>query len=118
MSSTKLPPCFTLGAPTKEGCYVLIYRDGTASCGLSVNDVFSDADGLFVVMNPEDMECEPVEDFGIVAHMQLEGLSAHDLWHEPEKFGIYFLRPKGPAVTADEAKRMLEEVLRRKKDGR
>ena len=118
MSSNKLPPCFTLGAPKKEGCYVLIYRDGIASCGLSVNDVFADSEGLFVVMNPEDAECEPVEDFGIVAHMPIEGLSAHDLWYEPEKFGLHFLKPKGPSITADDAKRMLEEILRSQKDGR
>ena len=118
MNPKKLPPCFTLGAPTKEGCYVLIFRDGISSCGLSVNDVFTDSEGVSVVVNPEDMECVPVEDFGIVAHMQLEGLSAHDLWFDPDKYGIHFLKPKSPSVTAGDAKRMLEEILRSQKDGR
>ena len=113
-----LPACFTFGTPTKEGCYVLIYRDGIGSCGISVNDVFEDDSGLFVVINPEDMECVPIDDFTAIAYMRLDGVTVHDLWFDPDKYGIHFLKPKGPAVTADEAKRMLEEVLRRRKDGR
>ena len=111
--TNQLPRGFTRGAPDKEGCYVLIHRDGAASCGISVHDVFKDGEEFFVVTHPEDAGCESFEDFEIVAYMPLEGLSAYGLWNGPEMFGIHFLKPKGNYITADEAKRIFKECLRK-----
>ena len=113
--TNQLPQGFTRGAPNKEGCFVLITHDGGGTCRISVNDIFLDKRDrhLYVVDDPECMECSPIADSGIVAYMPLEGLSTVDLFCKPEVYGIHFFSPDNLGLSAEEAQRIFEECLRK-----
>ena len=113
--TNQLPQGFTRGAPNNEGCFVLITHDGGGTCRISVNDIFLDKRDrhLYVVDDPECMECSPIADSGIVAYMPLEGLSTVDLFCKPEVYGIHFFSPDNFGLSAEEAQCIFEECLRK-----
>lgn len=88
-TSTMFPPGFTRGAPSNKGTYVLLCEDciGYSLVVREIQDV-QDAQAAAIGVRPglcafEDLEtCELVEldTLGVVGHMELEGVSAVDLW--------------------------------------
>lgn len=84
------PPGFTRGLPTHEGTFVLLtYESGTyelhvreiqeVPSGKSA-DLLGVKPGLCVINDFECFEYFEVDDYGIVGYMELEGVSAFELW--------------------------------------
>lgn len=102
------PPGFTRGLPTHEGTFVLLtYESGTyelhvreiqeVPSGKSA-DLLNVKPGLCVINDFESFDYWEVDDYGIVGYMELEGVSAFDLWCCRKKIGTDDLRLTDRAI--------------------
>lgn len=102
------PPGFTRGLPTHEGTFVLLtYESGTyelhvreiqeVPSGKSA-DLLNVRPGLCVINDFECFEYWEVDDYGIVGYMELEGVSAFELWSHRGMLGKDDLRLTDRAI--------------------
>lgn len=101
------PPGFTRGLPTHEGTFVLLtYERGSYELHVrEINEVPKDSadqigvkPGLCVLNDFECFEYMNVEDWGIVGYMELEGVSAFELWNCRKTIGTDDLRLTDRAI--------------------
>lgn len=119
------PQGFTKGIPEKPGCYVLITDSLDGTCDIIVADVIrldekhvnglgdTYEPGLYVSPCPEDCSMYEIDDYDIVAYMELKGVSAFDIFYNAEEIGLTPKRGPRRTMTPAEARGILAECLKR-----